>query len=837
MNIFERKLGNSSPPNLPIHPVELFQTLFHAEGYEYLRGVQEEILNDWHAIRPQRDVIGKMNTGSGKTLTGLLMLYSKLVEGVGPVVYLCPDHQLVSQTIEQANNYGIPVCTFDGKDFPIAFKNKLSVLVCTFDKLFNGRSKFGVRNVDDSFEQLGAVLLDDAHACVARAREKSTIKVKNDHDIYKRLLPMFDEDLRNQAAGTLERLRDGDPTANMRVPYWAWIDKNPQILKIINEHRDKDEIGFPWGLLADDLLTCDCFISGEELEIAPVHVPYHQLPSFDEAKHRFILSATFDDDTHLLKDLGISNDSILNPLVPKDRKDIGERLIIAPSRFDNSLTDDLMRKFIAKLAEKVNVVVLVPSKNYVKPWEKLGATIVDKDNIKDALTKLRSSVGNLMVFKNRYDGVDLLGSMCRVLVLDGKPAPRSLQARYSASLKSGFNGLDARLAQTIEQGLGRGVRSGSDYCVVFLLNPNLVSFLGYDENLEYFAPITRQQLNLGLTLLDGEDKTKPLNQIFDVVKLCLSKDVSWRKYHQQEIMKVTQDQITESQKQKLTLAKVEQSAIRLFRLRRYDQAANCILDFLKTNPPWMNTRDRASYYQLSAQMHYLADKVESNNLQTKAAEMSSGMFHPALGPVYTRITKPGVQASIVRRRLAEFSRPQDVTVYLESILDYLQYSPEIKADHFEEKLAQLGSFLGFNVQLPEKELGNGPDVLWCMTDNHYLLLEAKSRSTHQKITRANIEQLYHSEVWFNNQYGQSAEYSLITLQPPNKKENDVSINSKTYVIDQTSLDDLRQNLRHFVRSLQTKQTSSHTETEIASLLRQYQLAPELFRQKFFRQIT
>lgn len=54
-----------------------------------------------------------MDTGSGKTLTGLLMLYSKLKEGVGPAVYLCPDNQLVEQVYQQAFLYGIPVCKFE----------------------------------------------------------------------------------------------------------------------------------------------------------------------------------------------------------------------------------------------------------------------------------------------------------------------------------------------------------------------------------------------------------------------------------------------------------------------------------------------------------------------------------------------------------------------------------------------------------------------------------------------------------------------------------------------------------------------------------------------------
>ncbi len=45
-----------------------------------------------------------MNTGSGKTTVGLLMLQSCLNEGVGPAVYVVPDNYLVNQVCDEAKN-------------------------------------------------------------------------------------------------------------------------------------------------------------------------------------------------------------------------------------------------------------------------------------------------------------------------------------------------------------------------------------------------------------------------------------------------------------------------------------------------------------------------------------------------------------------------------------------------------------------------------------------------------------------------------------------------------------------------------------------------------------
>jgi replicative superfamily II helicase len=482
MDIFKRKLKETNSSEKPIDPIDLYPTLFHEEGYEYLRGVQSEVLSEWHETREKRDLICKMNTGAGKTLVGLLMLYSKLMEGIEHAVYVCPDNQLVNQTIEQANNYGIPVCTFgpDG-DFPHEFMNNEEVLVCTFDKLFNGMSIFGVEGESKHFVSIGAIVVDDAHTCVNRAKSNSTIKVSSEHELYKRLLRLFSDSLKSEATGTYRDLIKKKPGTYMRVPYWSWLDNHNNIIDIIAEYTDENDIKFPWGLIKDNLLQCNCFFSSNHLEIVPMNVPYYQIPAFNEANHRYFLSATFEDDTDLLKNLGVNKESILNPIVPKDRKDIGERLILTPNRYDSSLTDNKMRKLIAKAEGKFNVVVIVPSRYHAQIWTDLGAEKVDKHNINDAKEKLKNSSDNFMVFINRYDGVDLPGDMCRMLILDGKPGYYNISDRYFASTRIHSTILDAKLAQVIEQGLGRGVRSGSDYCVVFILDTELVKYLGYNK--------------------------------------------------------------------------------------------------------------------------------------------------------------------------------------------------------------------------------------------------------------------------------------------------------------------------------------------------------------------
>jgi len=96
MPIDLRKLTPQKKPQRPIDPVDIWNVLDRAVGKEYLRPIQEQVLKEWFPRRAQSDTIIKMNTGTGKTLVGLMMLQSSLHESLGPCLYLCPDNYLAN---------------------------------------------------------------------------------------------------------------------------------------------------------------------------------------------------------------------------------------------------------------------------------------------------------------------------------------------------------------------------------------------------------------------------------------------------------------------------------------------------------------------------------------------------------------------------------------------------------------------------------------------------------------------------------------------------------------------------------------------------------------------
>src|SRR6266699_1388954 len=76
--------GNGGPSaDTVTDPQKLFQALpAKDKKYAYLRDVQGDVLGKWFAAPKQKDTVIKMNTGSGKTTVGLLLLKSSLNEAV-----------------------------------------------------------------------------------------------------------------------------------------------------------------------------------------------------------------------------------------------------------------------------------------------------------------------------------------------------------------------------------------------------------------------------------------------------------------------------------------------------------------------------------------------------------------------------------------------------------------------------------------------------------------------------------------------------------------------------------------------------------------------------------
>ncbi len=173
---FNRLRTRKQKPRV-IDPLEIFRRLPKASGINDLYTSQAEVLQSWFERRSERDTVLKLHTGGGKTLVGLLAAQSTLNELSEPVLHLTPTQQLVQQTLEKAQAYGIPAVPYPkGQPLSDEFLNARAVMVATYKALFNGQSKFGVRGQKQPI-QVGAIILDDAHVAVSVVRDSFTLTI------------------------------------------------------------------------------------------------------------------------------------------------------------------------------------------------------------------------------------------------------------------------------------------------------------------------------------------------------------------------------------------------------------------------------------------------------------------------------------------------------------------------------------------------------------------------------------------------------------------------------------------------------------------------------------
>lgn len=213
-----------------INPKEIYDSLDRSYDKGPLRPVQEVILKKWFDdCFDNKDVLLKLHTGQGKTLTGLLMLQSRLNKGTGPAIYLCPNNYLVGQTCKQAEELGIHYTVYDG-DIPDDFIDGKVILITNIQTLFGGLSKFGIGR---QYTEVSTILMDDAHACIEAIKDACRIELIQGTAPYQEILELFGPEIEKQGVGTYADILRQEYDSFLAVPYWDWHDKHSDVAKIL----------------------------------------------------------------------------------------------------------------------------------------------------------------------------------------------------------------------------------------------------------------------------------------------------------------------------------------------------------------------------------------------------------------------------------------------------------------------------------------------------------------------------------------------------------------------------------------------------------------------------
>src|SRR5690625_3163262 len=376
-----KKLKSQKTKPRSINPTEIFRRLPKPEGINDLYTSQTEILQKWFNRRNERDIVLKLHTGGGKTLVGLLIAKSTQNETGEPVIYLAPTKQLVQQTLEKADEIGIPAVPYvSGKHLNDDFVNGKAIMIGTYNALFNGKSKFGIRG-EANPQKVGAVILDDAHAAFSVVRDSFTLEVKTE-DNYSRYLELADlfrksfKDI--DKLGTLEDIMSGSDYSVLEVPYWAWHEQIDAVREQLRS--DSNKYALVWPLLRDQLHLCHALISKNAFTITPILPLVNAFPTFYEAPRKIYMSATISDDSEIIRTFDASPDSVKDALQSRSLAGISERMILIPElmsfEFDQELSERIIKWAVDK--KRIGTVVLVSSDKAAEGWSNV-ATVAKGD--------------------------------------------------------------------------------------------------------------------------------------------------------------------------------------------------------------------------------------------------------------------------------------------------------------------------------------------------------------------------------------------------------------------------------------------------------------------------
>ena len=789
-----KKIINENKINNIINPREIFMSLPNRK-YDYPRDVQTEVWTQWMEKREEKDIIIKMNTGSGKTIVGLIILMSCIREDKKPAMYVVPNKFLMKQVIKEAESLGIPV-TENSDD--VGFITGEKILITNIYKLVNGKTVFGKRSNGNNLK-IGSILIDDVHACINDIESQYTIEIANGEDTYTRIYKMFEEDIKQQYPNRVIDINNGIPGVNILVPYWAWQEKSTEIYKIITEDNENTDVQMKLPLFRDYFHLCNCVISTEKIEISPKSININEIEGFKRAERRIYMSATIVAIDSLISKCGIKNYP-KNVIKPQYSDDMGERFIIFPQIINKEITDDEIKYKLKKMSKQHNVVVITPSDIRRKYWEDVADISVDKYNLEEVVENLKNSHLGLIVMSNKYEGIDLPNKACEILVTDGIPNSKRKYDEVEQQIIGNSDKILNKKIQLIEQGMGRGVRSSGDYCAVVLMGQGLVSTLYAEGYMEKMSNITKNQIKLS-DQIAKQLANKPIDEIFDSLEYCLQRDPDWIATSKSILSQIEyKDEVEESN--------IENTLTECFELAKHEQYNECT-KMLEELINRQEDNEIKGYLKMQLAEYYnFIDRSASQEILKSAYNLNSKVTKPISGINFKKDTnKINKQVeniiNFIQRNKEDFN---NIIIKLNAILSNLVFV-EGTSKLFEKAIKDVGEFIGIESERPEEETGIGPDDLYWIGKEYAMIIECKNEvKKENNICKHDCNQLNGSYEWYNSKYEKTGIEGIpIMIHPSNIYNRECTPNKKTRIITEVELNRLKDNINKFIKELSKPQ--------------------------------
>lgn len=751
--------GNPNPFRIPVSttgapsdPESLFRDLRNRKPeIQHLWSHQADLIRNYfqhHIGSP--DVALELPTGAGKTLVGLLLGEFRRQAKGERVAYLCPTRQLANQVAERAAEYGIPVSLLIGRqaDYKQAdfygFMNAQSIAVTTYSAIFNTHPRISDSQV---------LVMDDAHAAENYVASLWTFGVsrREQPECFTSLVRLWTQGLPAELVDVLEQ---GEHPFGHRymvhvVPYATYLDRMDEMRQMLDEMQRTEQLGdaaYGWSVVRGHLAACQAFVSPDSIALRPIIPPASTHSPFAGAAQRIYMSATLGSSGDLERIFGRRKIERLAMPSGWDRQGSGRRLVLFP---DVSLSEDKVWDLISWCVGKLGRgLVLCPDYSTSQAFQKeiksrLNTTILGAQDIEQSLSAFTEQESALLVLASRYDGIDLPGEDCRLLIVFGSPTGVNAQERFLSERLGAITLLTDRIRTRITQATGRCTRGSTDYALVLLVGPGIADFCSKREVLHGFHPELQAEIRFGI---DNSISSTNEQAYRAMITEFIAQSINWSEAEKALIKMRDEVQIEPSKKEGVLMACVsdEVDYVECMWGSAYESAlrdARKVADVLEGNElapyrawwrylsgvaAWALSRiDRQERYTAIAQDEWSKACMTNHTITwlrdlRRSAEMASAKLVDAeWSDVDVKVSE---QVSDALGSLG-FSGSKFET-YVQSTLELLSQD---EARPFEQGLQRLGKLLGFDS--PALTENADPDAVWTVYPDFRIVIEAKSNES------------------------------------------------------------------------------------------------------------
>ena len=479
---------------------------FGSTVYKRLRGPQERALNGYSGLLREPDQAIELPTGYGKTLIALLIADLALEEG-RTIAYLTGTNQLADQVLVQAKDLpGLEAVKFSSRNYPpaalAAYHDARAIGVMNYWTYFNSNPKV---------EPADLVVFDDAHLAEQPLTGMFAIRIdrRTQGSLYERLcdLVLAHTDL----YPSIELMREGGagpgvPPELLAFLHWSAISDSAA--DILTSELPSDDARFLWPRVRPNLRACGVLVGPSAIEIRPYNPPTQTLPGYRSARQRLYLSATLGTMDDLERRLGVAH--VVNVLEdPVAENEVGRRLFLLNPGDEAQLDDTPVAFVLAQLDRTGRAAWLCSSHAEADQVEMLladekRATYRLRGGGDDgALERWSADPRGQLVTAGRFDGLDLAGDLCRLVVLPGVPAASTEFERFVMAYLGDATFMRHRVGQRVTQALGRANRRDGDWAMYLGLTPGFGTVLAQSAVRQAIPIDVRPVLDHALARLDG----------------------------------------------------------------------------------------------------------------------------------------------------------------------------------------------------------------------------------------------------------------------------------------------------------------------------------------------